>query len=100
MRGFANPAERIVASASVSASSMRCGVIWSRAVRSDTCEVTRDIHRLSSTFISPKKPSWRVRFANIWCSSLNFQPPWLRAALLSGANVMPSMRPATASSIM
>ena len=37
---------------------MRCGVIWSSAVRSDTCEVTRDIHRSSSTFISPKKPWW------------------------------------------
>ncbi len=35
---------------------MRCGVIWSSAVRSDTCEVTRDIHLPSSTFISPKKP--------------------------------------------
>ena len=32
MRGVANPAPRIVASASVSASSMRCGVIWSSAV--------------------------------------------------------------------
>ena len=29
-------------------------VIWSSAWRSDTCEVTRDIHWLSSTFISLK----------------------------------------------
>ena len=79
---------------------MRSGVIWSSAVRSDTCEVTRDIHRLSSTFISPKKPWCRVRCANIWCSSLKLQPPACSAALLSGAKVMPSMRPSSARSIM
>ena len=56
MRGASKPAPRMVRSASVMASSMRSGVIWSSAVRSETCEVTRDIHRLSSTFISPKNP--------------------------------------------
>jgi hypothetical protein len=92
MRGFAKPAPRIVAFASVSASSMRCGVICSIASRSDTWEVTRDIHLLSSTFISPKKPLCPVRYANIWCSSLYFQPPARRGGALSGAKTMPSMR--------
>ncbi len=100
MRGRAKPAPRMVASASVSASSMRSGVIWSSAARSDTCEVTRDIHLLSSTFISPKKPSCWVMRANIWCSSLNFHPPAWSAALLSGPKTMPSMRPASASPII
>ena len=79
--------------------SMRCGVIWSSAVRSATCEVTRDIHRSSSTFISPKKPWCCVRCANSWCSSLNFQPPACSAALLSGAKQMPSTLPSRARSM-
>ena len=75
MRGCSMPARRIIVSAKAIASLMRGPVIWSIASRNDRCPVTRDIHWPSSTFISAKWPLWPIKWANILCSSANFQPP-------------------------
>jgi hypothetical protein len=98
MRGRAIPALRMVVSASESACSMRSVLICYGATLSATCEVARESHRPSRTFISPKYAVCPVRWANNWCSSLKRQPPACNAALLSGAKVMPSMRPESARS--
>ena len=44
----------MVRSASVMAASMRSGVIWSSAVVSETCEVTRDIQVVEHVHLAKK----------------------------------------------